>query len=183
MRKTGDATISARYMRGDYFSFERSHKTIVVGNHQPKLNAVTPAIRRRVQMVPFNAVFASVAGEGMRERLRDKALGAALAWAIHGTVEWIKHGTAPPASVLQLTDDYLADEDGYGQWLEERCLRDDSGSEASSALYRSYQAWCAQKGVRPESNTLLSRYLLASGFSRKKTSAARWFHGLRLRQP
>ena len=48
-------------MRGDYFSFARSHKTIVVGNHQPKLNAVTPAIRRRVQMVPFNAVFASVA--------------------------------------------------------------------------------------------------------------------------
>ncbi len=86
---TGDATISARFMRGDNFTYRRSHKTIVIGNHMPKLNAVTHAIRRRMQMVPFNAIFAPVAGQGMRERLQEKALGAVLAWAIKGTVEWI----------------------------------------------------------------------------------------------
>ena len=68
---TGDAIISARFMRGDNFTFRRAHKTIVVGNHMPKLNAVTQAIRRRMQMVPFRAVFAPVAGTGMRERLQE----------------------------------------------------------------------------------------------------------------
>jgi putative DNA primase/helicase len=167
---TGDANISARFMRGDNFSYRRSHKTIVIGNHMPKLNAVTPAIRRRMQMVPFNAVFASLPGQGMRERLREKALGAALAWAIRGTVEWVKFGTSPPIGVRQLTDDYLSDEDGFGQWFEECCTRDATASEGSNALHRNYQAWCTRNGARPESNALLSRYLTASGFSRKKTN-------------
>src|SRR5438309_3949053 len=85
---TGDAMISARFMRGDNFTFPRTHKTIVVGNHMPKLNRVTHAIRRRIQMVPFRAVFPGAPGPGMRERLKQEALGAVLAWAIAGTVTW-----------------------------------------------------------------------------------------------
>jgi putative DNA primase/helicase len=180
---TGDATISARFMRGDNFTFRRAHKTIVVGNHMPKLNAVTQAIRRRMQMVPFRAVFAPVAGTGMRERLQEKALGAVLAWAIKGTVEWEKRGTSPPVSVRLLTEEYLSDEDGLGQWLDECCVRDERGLERSSDLHRNYQSWCERNGARPESNALLSRYLVGSGFSKEKTMVGRCFHGLRLRQP
>src|SRR5665213_3555106 len=180
---TGDATISARFMRGDHFTFRRGHKSVVVGNHMPRLNAITPAIRRRMQMVPFRAVFALVAGQGMRERLQEKALGAVLAWAIKGTVEWATHGTSPPASVRLLTDEYLGDEDGFGQWLDECCVRDETGLERSSDLHRNYQSWCDHNGARPESNALLSRYLVGSGFSRKKTMVGRCFRGLRLRQP
>lgn len=65
---TGDATISARFMRCDNFTFQRTHKTIVVGNHMPKLNAVTHAIRRRIQMVAFLAVFEATPGQSMREQ-------------------------------------------------------------------------------------------------------------------
>jgi putative DNA primase/helicase len=180
---TGDATISARFMRGDNFTFRRAHKTIVVGNHMPRLNAVTPAIRRRIQMVPFRGVFTPVAGKGMRERLQQKALGAVLAWAIKGTVEWTNHGTLPPASVRLLTDEYLSDEDGFGQSLEECCVQEETGMERSSDLHRNYQCWCDKNGARPESNTLLSRYLVCSGFSRKRTTVGRCFYGLRLRQP
>lgn len=152
---TGDATLSARFMRGDNFTYRRAHKTIVVGNHMPKLNTVTPAIRRRMQMVPFRAIFAPIAGKGMRERLQEKALGAVLAWAIQGTVEWASHGTSPPASVRLQTNEYLSDEDGFGQWLEECCVQEPSGVERSSDLHRSYQSWCDANGARPESNTLL----------------------------
>jgi putative DNA primase/helicase len=88
-----------------------------------------------------------------------------------------------PASVHLLTDDYLSDEDGFGQWLDECCTRDETGMERSSDLHRNYQAWCDTNGARPESNALLSRYLVGTGFSRKKTAAGRCFHGLRIRQP
>ena len=145
---TGDAIISARFMRGDNFTFRRAHKTIVVGNHMPKLNAVTQAIRRRMQMAPFRAVFAPVAGTGMRERLQDKALGAVLAWAIKGTVEWVKRGTSPPVRVRLLTEEYLADEDRFGQWLEECCARDESALERSSDLHRNYGASEMVRGRR-----------------------------------
>src|SRR5665213_539593 len=170
---TGDATISARFMRGDNFTFPRTHKTIVVGNHMPKLNAVTHAIRRRIQMVPFRAVFEAVPGLGMRERLKQEALGAVLAWAIAGTALWQQRGTAPPEGVRLLTDDYLADEDGFGQWLSECCVRDGRGLERSSELHRNYAAWCDKNGSKPESNAMLSRYLVASGFTREKTMIGR----------
>jgi putative DNA primase/helicase len=180
---TGDATISARFMRGDNFTFRRTHKTIVVGNHMPKLSSVTHAIRRRIQMVPFRAVFPAAPGLGMRERLKQEALGAVLAWAIAGTVLWRQLGTAPPEGVRLLTDDYLADEDGFGQWLAECCVREASGFERSSELHRNYAAWCEKNGSRPESNAMLSRYLVASGFSREKTMIGRRFRGITLRLP
>jgi P4 family phage/plasmid primase-like protien len=179
---TGDATISARFMRGDHFTFPRTHKTIVVGNHLPKLHAVTHAIRRRVQMVPFRAVFTAAPGQGMRERLKQEALGAVLAWAIAGTRLWKVTGTAPPSIVRELTDDYLADEDSFGQWLAECCMRDASGIERSGELHRNFLAWCEKYGSKPESNASLSRYLVASGFAKRKTMIGRCFSGIALRR-
>ena len=180
---TGDATISARFMRADNFTFRRTHKTLVVGNHMPRLNAVTQAIRRRMQMVPFRAVFATSPGVGMRERLKAEALGAVLAWAIVGTGQWVARGTAPPETVRALTEDYLGEEDGFGQWLAENCLRDASAFERSSDLHRNYQSWCERNGIKSESNALLSRYLVGLGLSKEKTMVGRCFHGLKLRQP
>ena len=180
---TGDATISARFMRGDNFTFRRTHKTIVVGNHMPRLNAVTQAIRRRMQMVPFRAVFAASSGVGIRERLKQEALGAVLAWAIVGTAQWLSLGTSPPEAVRLLTEEYLGEEDSFGQWLADKCLRDETGFERSSDLHRSYRSWCEKSGVRPESNALLSRYLVGIGFSKERTMVGRCFRGLRLREP
>ena len=180
---TGDATISARFMRGDNFTFRRTHKTIVVGNHMPRLNAVTQAIRRRMQMVPFRAVFAASSGVGIRERLKQEALGAVLAWAIVGTAQWLSLGTSPPQAVRLLTEEYLGEEDSFGQWLADKCLRDETGFERSSDLHRSYRSWCEKSGVRPESNALLSRYLVGIGFSKERTMVGRCFRGLRLREP
>ena len=46
-----------------------------------------------------------------------------LGWAVAGTVEWCRDGTRPPTAVLALTEEYLGDEDGFGQWLAECCER------------------------------------------------------------
>ena len=69
---------------------------MVVGNHMPRLADVTHAIRRRVQMVPFRAVFEPTPGPGMRERLKAEAGGAILAWIVQGAQEWPRprHGAA-----------------------------------------------------------------------------------------
>jgi phage/plasmid-associated DNA primase len=134
-------------------------------------------------MVPFRAVFAPAPGQGMREQLKREALGAVLAWAIAGTALWKAIGTAPPAAVRELTDDYLADEDGFGQWLAECCIRKASGIERSGDLHRNFLTWCEKNGSKPESNALLSRYLVASGFSRKKTMIGQCFSGIALRRP
>lgn len=179
---TGDTVISARFMRGDFFTFERTHKTIVLGNHMPRLTEVTHAIRRRVQMVPFRAVFEQTpGGAGMRERLKAEASGAILAWAVEGARLWKSAGTSPPQCVRDLTDEYLSDQDLIGQWLAEKCERDAKAFERSSDLHRSYAGWCEGQGLRAKSNVALSASLVSAGFRKRATMVGKVFDGLRLK--
>lgn len=179
---TGDTSISARFMRGDFFTFSRTHKTMVIGNHMPRLAEVTHAIRRRVQMVPFRAVFEpSPGGEGMRERLKAEAAGAILAWIVEGAILWNVTGTRPPRAVIDMTAEYMDDQDVIGQWLMERCERSAQASERSGDLHRSYKAWCESQGLVPKSNVALSDHLVSSGFRKKKTMVGALFFGLKLR--
>ena len=178
---TGDAVISARFMRGDFFTFTRTHKTVVIGNHMPRLSDVTHAIRRRVQMVPFRAVFVPAPGPGMRERIKAEAGGAVLAWIVEGARMWRERGTAPPQAVRDLTADYLSDQDVIGQWLDERCERELKSFERSGDLHRSYTGWCEAQGMRPKSNQSLSAHLVSAGFEKKATMIGKVFYGLRLK--
>lgn len=178
---TGDAKLAARYMRGDFFEFSRTHKTIVIGNHMPRLNEVTHAIRRRVQMVPFRAVFAPTPGTGMRERIKAEALGAVLAWIVEGARLWAAKGTSPPPCVRELTDEYLSDQDVFGQWLDEACERDPRGMERASDLHRSYKLWCERAGVPADSLVRFAATLIGAGFERYKTAGANMYRGLRRR--
>lgn len=176
---TGDANISARFMRGDFFIFARTHKTLVIGNHMPRLAEVTHAIRRRVQMVPFRAIFQPQPGQDMRGRLKSDAGGAILAWVIEGARAWREAGTSPPAAVRDLTAEYLSDQDLLSQWLEERCNRCAS-FELLSNLHRDHKAWCERMGVPLVSNLALSRQLQAAGFRKRSTSVGKVFDGLEL---
>ena len=46
-------TISARFMRQDFFEFVPAFKLFVVGNHRPHFRSVDEAIRRRLHLLPF----------------------------------------------------------------------------------------------------------------------------------
>ena len=178
---TGDTVISARFMRADFFTLTRTHKTVVVGNHMPRLNDVTHAIRRRVRMLPFRAVFEQSPGVGMRERLKAEASGAILAWNVEGARLWHATGTAPPKSVRSLTADYLSEQDEIGQWLDERCERSVGAFERSSGLHHNFKVWCDEQGARHKSNKELSAHLKSAGFEKKSTMVGKVFYGLKLK--
>lgn len=178
---TGDATIAARFMRGDFFEFARTHKTMIVGNHMPRLGDVSHAIRRRMQMVPFRAVFEHEPGTSVRERLKTEAAGAVLAWIVQGAQQWIGRGTSPPASVRALTDGYMSEQDTVGRWLDERCERVATAFEQSSCLYGDYVNWCRAQQEPAKSNILLSRHLESNGFAKAKKMTGNVFVGLKLK--
>src|SRR5262249_49341569 len=53
---TGGDRIRARHMRQDFFEFDPTHKIVIVGNHRPALRNVDEAMRRRLILIPFDAV-------------------------------------------------------------------------------------------------------------------------------
>jgi putative DNA primase/helicase len=146
----------------------------------PRLNAVTHAIRRRIQMVPFRAVFDSN-DPHIRERLKREALPAILAWIVEGAAKWHAVGTKPPKSVNDLTDEYIDEQDTVKQWVAERCDREGVASELSSVLYADYAEWCKDQHTCALSNKALSEALRSQGFTKKASRQGKLFQGLRLK--
>ena len=97
---TGDETLTARYMRQDFFTFAVTHKHIIAGNFKPRLKGDDYAMVRRLVLVPFAQRF-----EGARRdsslpgRLRAEYPGI-LSWAIDGARKWAAEGLAIPSAVL-----------------------------------------------------------------------------------
>ena len=64
---TGGDTVSARFMRQDFFDYTPQFKLMIAGNHKPSLRSVDEATRRRFNMLPFTVT--------IPEHERDQQLG------------------------------------------------------------------------------------------------------------
>jgi putative DNA primase/helicase len=51
---TGGDMITAQFMRQDYFDYVPAFKLVITGNHKPGLQSVDEAMRRRLNLIPFN---------------------------------------------------------------------------------------------------------------------------------
>jgi len=177
---TGDETMSARFMRQDFFEFTMTHKHLIVGNFKPRLRGGDPAMARRLLLIPFAAKF-----EGDR---RDKLLGAKLlaeapailGWIIRGAVKWHSNGLLPPERVRAASAEYLAEHDDLALWAEECCHR--SGEGRASDLYASFSLWKQSRGEHASSMTSWgSRVAGLPGLSKRKSHGTTAYTGLSLR--
>jgi putative DNA primase/helicase len=50
---TGGDMVPARFMRQDFFQYRPQFKPFISGNHKPRLRSPGPAMRRRLNMIPF----------------------------------------------------------------------------------------------------------------------------------
>ena len=83
----------------------------------------------------------------LRERLLQELPGI-LAWAVQGAVEWYRSGLRAPASVTDATQEYLAEQDVIGQFLDEATVRVDTAAVVFADLYIAYSIWCKEVGER-----------------------------------
>jgi putative DNA primase/helicase len=150
---TGDATLTARFMRQDFFEFPQQQKHVVSGNFKPRLKGDDPAIVRRMVLVPFLERFTGARCDPLLpERLRAELPGI-LAWAIEGARKWARDGLAIPDKVRSASAEYLAANDDISLWLEDCCAVRPALRAPSAQLYRSYTRWKEAAGERPQSST------------------------------
>jgi putative DNA primase/helicase len=157
---TGDALISARFMRQDYFTFPRTHKHLIYGNHRPQLRNATDAVKARLKIVPFKQSFVGREDPLLPQTLKQEA-GFILQWLIEGHAEWLRLGRRLPQ--CQAVEDevaaYFADQSTVESWVAERCEcittdgRLDSDLPRAMEMYRDYQNWKQDMGEVPLSMT------------------------------
>ena len=169
---TGDTHATARYMRGDFFTFAVTHKHIIAGNHRPQVRAMDEALKRRMALVPFSAFFR---GQHRDPQMLGKLKGEGaevLGWLIQGASEWLEHGIDVPAAIRTASDEYASTMDALGNWIDDRCEREPDGTEAAKLLYRSYADWKRDRGEHPVSETRWSEQLVSRGFERYRSNGS-----------
>jgi putative DNA primase/helicase len=182
---TGGDKLTGRFMRGDFFDFKPTHKFIIAGNHKPSFRTVDEAIRRRFLLVPFTVCIPkSDRDPKLAEKLRAE-WPAILRWMVDGCLEWRRCGLMIPEVVRKATEDYLADQDSLGQWVEESVEKVEPNSDPNAfvktrELFANWKTWCEARNLSTGTVMAFADSLKDRGYTPKRTGKARGFSGIRL---
>ena len=180
---TGGDKIAARVMRGDFFEFQPEFKLMILGNHKPLLRSVDEAMRRRIDLIPFNVTIPPKERDiDLFVKLKEE-WPAILGWAVRGCAEWRRIGLAPPKAVTDATEEYFQAEDSFSEWHDECVERSsDLAFETSANLFASWKNWAERAGEPAGSQKGLAEMLQGKGYLTKKgTGGVRGFKGIRLK--
>ena len=107
----------------------------------------------------------------LEEKLKAEWPGI-LRWMIEGCLDWQANGLVRPAIVAEATAEYFDDQDTFGQWLDEYCLRERNAFEVQAKLYASWKAFAERQGDRPGSSKGFSANLIRRGFEADRSGSA-----------
>lgn len=143
---TGGDTITARFLRQEYFEFRPVGKIWFGTNHVPRFHGGDSALERRIRLVPFNVqVPRSKQNANLLKQLKTEAEGI-LNWMIKGCLDWQRVGLQPPEKIKAATEQLVADNDDIQQFIDECCVVGPDAEVSRPALYAKYKSWSAATG-------------------------------------
>jgi putative DNA primase/helicase len=143
---TGGDQLRARHMRRDFFEFNPTHKLVIVGNHRPVIRNVDEAMRRRLVLIPFNAVIPPERQDPHLAQKLATEYPAILGWMLEGCRRWLERGLDPPSRVLAATEDYLSSADAIATWVGECCVFGPNAVLTKAKAFESWKAWAEASG-------------------------------------
>lgn len=142
---TGDSRIKARYMHCDLMEFQRTSKSLAVGNELPMISDPTEAVWARIRVVPFMERIPDAEQDGaLPMKLRAETPGI-LAWLVEGCLAWQKDGLTPPVCVAEVTQTYKHDSNPVARFLAQRG-NDKPKSPPAAALRQEFADWARTEG-------------------------------------
>lgn len=170
---TGGDTISARFMRAEWFEFQPTFKVWLATNHKPVIKGTDNAIWDRINLIPFNVSIPESERIPRREIMDQfkEELAGILAWMVRGCVSWYKHGLQTPNEVKEATSNYRTEMDVIGDFITSCCTLSPDFEVDAATLYKNYSEWAGKEGIKkPLSNISFGSRMLEKGFERKKGS-------------
>lgn len=179
---TGNDTISARRMHENFWDFQPTHKLILATNHKPEITGTDHGIWRRIKYLPFRiTVKGGKADTKVPDRLQAELPGI-LAWCVGGCLAWQRRNLDDePAIVREATEEYRAEQDRLGTFLETFTTTGTGHKVEASRLYKKYKDWASGEGEvdEPLTQTMFGRQLSEMGFTKRKNGTY-FYHGIGL---
>lgn len=178
---TGGDMIAARFLHREYFEFRPQFKMLITGNHKPEISGIDDGIWRRIRLVPFRVKIP----ESKRDPNLAKKLAAELPgilnWALAGFNQWQQEGLNPPPDVLAAVEQYRAEMDSVGLFINENCsVMNPSGETKARDLLDSYNKWAVGAGTETLTAVKLALRLTARGYKRRRTASGQRWVGIAL---
>jgi putative DNA primase/helicase len=164
---TGGDTLTARFMRGEFFDFVPEYKLWIRANHKPDILGTDNAIWRRIRLIPFEV---QIPPEEQDPDLVEKLVleySGILDWAVAGCLKWQEERLNPPQSVKNATEEYREEMDRLGNWLIERTIEMDTFTPFKM-LFTDYLTWCEENNENPIKQKYFSQSLAERGYSSKR---------------
>ena len=167
---TGQDTISARFMRAEWFDFKPTHALHLSTNHKPEIRGTDAAIWRRIRLVPW-AVTIPPAEQDKKlpEKLRAELPGV-LAWIVRGCSAWRREGLKAPEEVRQATRGYRAEMDVLAAFLADCCVRGENEEEFAGELWGAWKRWSEETGEQTGTQKRFGGRLAERGFLNHRDS-------------
>jgi putative DNA primase/helicase len=145
-RLTGNTKLKARFMRQDYFEFDRTHKLVLCTNNRPVIEEKTNAIWRRVKLIPFSVIIPDdEQDKDLLNKLKTEWPGI-LHWMVKGCLVWQQNGLMEPEEVIEATSKYRRSQDPLHDFFEECCKFDSFAVTPVSSLKERYENWITKRG-------------------------------------
>jgi putative DNA primase/helicase len=179
---TGQDTITARFMKAEWFDFAPSHKLWLSTNHKPEIRGTDAAIWRRIRLVPWTVTIPPEEQDRKLPIALRHELAGILAWVVRGCLQWRREGLQATDEVRKATGEYRAEMDVLAGFLSECCELDTGHWEYAKDLYECYKRWCDENGERPEPQRKFGGRLGERGFQRDRggSRGAGIWRGVRL---
>lgn len=177
-RLTGGDTISARFMRAEYFEFKPTFKMFMVGNHKPVIRGTDDAIWRRIALIPFEVTIPKEERDrDLANKLRTESEGI-LSWIIGGYACYRAEGLELPGRIEEASNEYRQESDILGAFLSECTERRQHAITKASKLYTAYQSWCKTTGEYCVTQTRFGRAMVERGDRAEKSRDGMIYHGI-----
>jgi putative DNA primase/helicase len=162
--------------------FSETHKLWMDTNSKPIIRAADDqATFNRLHPIPFTV---TIPAEEIDKSLPRKLLAEAegiLAWAVEGALEWRRDGLGKPPEVAAANDDWKAENDQLGRFVEDCCVVSDSFSGKARPLYMCYREWAEGAGEAAITETMFGKRLKIRGFTKVDRNYGAVYIGIALR--
>ena len=141
---TGCDPVTARFLHGEFFTFEPVAKFWLSVNHKPIVRDDSYGFWRRLRLIPFTQTFP--VNQALSDQLAAEGPGI-LAWAVRGALAWQREGLQPPAVVLDATREYKQDSDPLATFFDEACEMEPAAEVGANDLFEHYKRWAERHGL------------------------------------
>ena len=179
---TGGDTITARFMRAEFFDFQPEFKLWLATNHLPRVRGSDLAMWRRIRLIPFHYTFSEKETDpDFLKSLIATELPGILRWSVMGCLDWQKQRLNPPKQVTAATDEYRAGENQVARFIDECCVTGERCEALARPLYQAYRAWSANAGEDALTEKAFAQRMSRCGSTKRRKTRGWTYEGIGLR--